>query len=111
MIHETLIKFKEKKKKVRFGMWTISKMIDFGYRLETIQQDINANPIKFFVTVTYLGACNALDKDLDSYNLNDFYDWLDETEGGIEGKEMQKIQKCFTESLSFGVKSTDSKKK
>lgn len=109
MINETQITFKGEKLNIRFGMWVISEMTNFGYSLSNMENDISANPIKFFIVMTYLGACNASDKDLEAFKLNDFYDWLDEV-GGLQSSELLKIQKCFTNSISYGVPKTSKKK-
>lgn len=111
MIHEEVIQFKKGEIKVRFGMWTISELIKRGYSLSTLQQDIERNPIEFLITITYLGACNASSKDLEAYSINDFYDWADELEGGLNSNELSKIQKCFTNSLTYGVSTEENKTK
>ncbi|GHE34929.1 hypothetical protein [Sphingobacterium griseoflavum] len=86
-----------------FGSWVMGQLIKGGYSLASLQENMKDNPFDFFSKLAYLGAVNALpSKDLNAYDHNDFYDWLDSA-GGIASDEVTRVITCFTNSLGTDV--------
>lgn len=92
-----------------FGSWVMGQLIKEGYALADLQKSMTENPFEFFSLLVYLGAVNATQyKDKEAYNRNDFYDWIDAS-GNIGSVEVNRVIKCFTNSLGADV--PESKKK
>lgn len=103
-MNKTTITLKGNVVTLLFGTWVVGELIDRGFELDKIQDNITKNPFKFIPLLVYLAAVNATaEKDLEKYNLNDFYDWIDEVKG-FGSKEVVKVLKCFTTSITYGVK-------
>lgn len=103
-MNKTTITLKGNTITLLFGTWVVGELIERGFELEKIQEHIAKNPFKFIPLLVYLGAVNATEeKDLNAYKLNDFYGWVDEVKG-FSSKEVEKVLKCFTNSVTYGVK-------
>lgn len=108
-MNRTQIKLKGSLITLLFGTWVMGQLIKSGHSLDKLQEDMRTNPFEFFPLLVYLGAVNATEnKELSSFNKNDFYDWIDEV-GGLSSEEVVKVINCFTNSLGADV--GESKKK
>lgn len=102
-MNETTIKINGKNTLIQFGTWVIQELIEKGYELETLADEIKRNPFKFIPLVIYLGACNAKNMDLSDYELKDFYKFIDKE--GFSSKVVSDVITLFTKSMttSLGV--------
>lgn len=102
-MNETTIKINGKNTLIQFGTWVIQELIEKGYELETLGDEIKRNPFKFIPLVIYLGACNAKNMDLSDYELKDFYKFIDKE--GFNSKVVSDVITLFTKSMttSLGV--------
>lgn len=90
-----------------FGAWVMGQFIKSGTSLHTLKDDMQGNPFEFYTRLLYLSAVNGTDgKNLDAFNQNDFYDWIDEV-GGIMSPELKEVTECFTRSLGLSDKEED----
>ena len=92
---------------VKFGMWTLARLSDRGYKMTDFQKALSDNPIDFIHALLFLGACNANDRDLSAYDEGLFWDYLDEN--GIHSAEVSRALKCFTDSLVQDVPKEEKK--
>ena len=92
-----------------FGMWTLARLADRGYKLNNFQDALNDNPLDFIHSLLYLSACNAEGRDLNAYDEGIFWDYLDEQ--GLSGDGVQSVLTAFTDSLSKDVPQKKSRTK
>lgn len=86
---------------LQFGIWTMARLSDFGFKLKEISEVIKDNPFDFIPTLIYLGACGAAGRDLAAYDKNLFWDHIDAV--GFGHDDVTKAMTCFTNSLSQDV--------
>jgi hypothetical protein len=86
---------------LKFGIWTLARLVDRGYKMTDLANAINDNPFDFIPTLIYLGACNAKGMNLEAFELAQFYDYIDTV--GFSSKEVTKVISCFTNSISQDV--------
>lgn len=86
---------------LKFGIWTLARLAEKGYKMQIIQDILKDNPFDFMAILIYLGACNEANRDLSAYDEGIGYDYLDEV--GINSSETMKVMTCFTNSLSQDV--------
>lgn len=86
---------------LKFGIWTLARLAERGYKMQLIQEILKDNPFDFIATLIYLGACNEANRDLSAYDEGIGYDFLDEV--GFNSDGMGKVLTCFTNSLSQDV--------
>lgn len=96
-MNEITIKVLGKDVKLRFGSWLMMNMIESGYGLEQMGEEIKRNPFKFIPKLIYLAACNGKTRSLSDYEENDFFDYLDGV--GFNSDEVVKVTTLFAESL------------
>ena len=97
-MNETTIKINGKNTPIQFGTWVIQELIEKGYELENLGDEIKRNPFKFLPLVIYLGACNAKNMDLSDYELKDFYKFIDKE--GFNSKMVTDVIELFTKSMT-----------
>lgn len=86
---------------LKFGIWTLARLVDRGYKMADLAKTLNDNPFDFVPTLMYLGACNAEGMDLNAHKESIFWDFIDEV--GFGSKEIEKVLTCFTNSISRDV--------
>lgn len=102
-MNRTEITFKGEVLPLVFGSWVMGQLIKEGFALSDLQKSMSENPFEFFSLLIYLGAVNATPlKDKEAFNRNDFYDCIDQN-GGVGGKVVSNVIKCFTNSLGTDV--------
>lgn len=108
-MNTTTIKVEGQEVTLKFGIWTLARLVDRGYKMADMTKTLNDNPFDFIPTLIYLGACNAKGMSLDAYEESTFWDFVDQV--GISSKEISKVLTCFTNSISKDIpkqkKSTD----
>ena len=92
---------------LKFGIWTLARLVDRGYKMKDLAEMLNNNPFDFIPVLIYLGACNAKGMSLDAYDEVIFWDYVDEV--GLGSKEVTKVINCFTNSLSRDVPNEEKK--
>lgn len=100
-MNKTAINIGGKEVVILFGMWSLARMADRGITLKNIQNSLENNPADFVHTLLFLGACNASGRDLSAYDEGIFWDYLDTV--GLQDDGVQKVLKCFTNSLNQDV--------
>ena len=63
---------------LRFGIWTLARLSDRGFKMKDLQSTLSDNPFDFMAVLVYIGACNALGRDLSAVNEDIGWDWLEE---------------------------------
>jgi len=96
-MNEIKIKLNGKSITLKFGSWVMMQLIESGYELANLSDDINKNPFKFIPKLLYLGACNGKSKNLNDFNEGDFFEFLDNV--GLDSKELSDILGLFTSSI------------
>ena len=86
---------------LKFGIWTLARLVDRGYKMADLTNALKDNPFDFIPTLIYLGACNAKGLNLEAFELAQFYDYVDTVR--LDSKEVSKVITCFTNSISQDV--------
>ena len=103
-MYKTEIKVNDKTIKIRFGAYVLKCIADDGIELGSLSEVMTKNPADIIPKIIYFGALNASpDRRGEGISLNDIYDWLDESEGGLFGKELTDIMALFTKQMTDGV--------
>ena len=108
-MNETKIKINGKDVPILFGTWVIQELIEVGYELESLGEEIKRNPFKFIPNLIYLGACNGANMDLSDYDKKDFYKFIDKV--GFHSKEVTDIINLFTKSFATNLSSDEVEEK
>ena len=104
-MNETTIKINGKDVPIVFGTWVIQELIEAGYELENLGEEIKRNPFKFVPNLIYLGACNALNMDLKDYDKKDFYKFIDKE--GFHSQAVTDLINLFTKSFGTSLGADD----
>ncbi|GEM_PF-1569381 len=92
---------------IRFGAYVMKRIADEGIKLSELGALLQDNPFDIIPKIFYYGAINASEgRKGENISLNDIYDWLDETPGGLFGEESQAIIKLFTDQMTEGLPKT-----
>lgn len=103
-MYTTEIKIGNKIVPIKFGAYVMKLIADNGIRLSELSEKIQDNPADIIPKLIYYGAINASpERKGEDISLNDIYDWLDESDGGLFGEEAQSILELFTKQMSEGV--------
>ena len=103
-MYKTEIKVNGKTIKIRFGAYVLKCIADDGIELGSLSEVMTKNPADIIPKIIYFGALNASPDRLGAdVSLNDIYDWLDELEGGLFGKDVADIMALFTKQMTDGV--------
>lgn len=100
-MNKTVININGKEVVLLFGMWTLARLADRGIKLKDLQVSLDNNPIECVHTILYLGACNGAGRDLNAYDEDFFWEYLDNV--GIEGEGVLKAITCFGNSINQDV--------
>src|SRR5690606_32030868 len=86
---------------LRFGIWTLARLSDRGFKMKDLQSVLSDNPFDFMAVLVYIGACNAIGRDLAAVNEDIGWDWLEEV--GFNHPDVAKVMTCFSNSISQDV--------
>ena len=103
-MYNTEIEINGKTIKIRFGAYVIKCLADAGVGLEQLSDFMTSNPADIIPKIIYFGALNASpERKGENLSINDIYDWLDETEGGLFGQKVSDVMSLFTNQMTDGV--------
>lgn len=103
-MYNTEIEVNSKTIKIRFGTYVIKCLADDGISLKQMYDLMLSNPADIFPKIIYFGALNASpERKGENISINDIYDWLDETEGGLFGQKAADVISLFTNQMNDGV--------
>lgn len=106
-MYETKITVHEREVPIRFGAYAMKRIADEGVKLSELGDLMASNPFDILPKIFYYGAVNASEgRKGEDISLNDIYDWLDETPGGLFGEQAQAMIKLFTDQMSDGLPKT-----
>ena len=103
-MYNTEIEVNGKTIKIRFGAYVIKCLADAGIGLDQLSDFMTANPADIIPKIIYFGALNAShERKGENISINDIYDWIDETEGGLFGQKIADVITLFTNQMTEGV--------
>ena len=103
-MYSTTITINGKVIPIKFGAYVLKLLGDDGIRLEELGEAMQSNPADIMPKIILYGAINASPNRMgEGLDLNLIYDWLDEVEGGLFGKEASKVLELFTNQMTEGV--------
>lgn len=96
------ITIKGKKAKVKFGNWVVEHLtVTYGYDIQDLQNILKSQSSGFIPKALHLGLCQVAGRNLEAFNLNDVYDYVDEV--GLLSKTLEPIISQLTNDLSVAL--------